>query len=219
VEGQVIDLKGSRGVFVHAIQGMRPNLVASRWNFANFQSSKDDGVSLTMMEFTTTGQYGSQKVNVGSVVVDDRLVAVTGQTSDGTGSTATHLEPAVDAQTNYAVPGKISFEWTGSPLPATTSAAPASTSDVAKASILLDLQPANSGEERSSKGLIEKVDVLREIPTLVKKIVAMTGTSPFIYQWHNKVKASISIPASQGAQAKSTEVEGYLFNEATFISP
>ncbi len=47
-----------QGMFVQAIQGMRPNLVATRWNFGNFQSKENHGTSAIVMEFTTTSGYG-----------------------------------------------------------------------------------------------------------------------------------------------------------------
>jgi len=50
--GKVTPFAGP-GMFVHAIQGMRPNLVASSWNFAHFQSDEHGGVSAIQMELTT----------------------------------------------------------------------------------------------------------------------------------------------------------------------
>ncbi|KAI7900113.1 Svf1-like-domain-containing protein [Cokeromyces recurvatus] len=55
----IYELEGD-GMFVHAIQGMQPQLIASTWNFANFHS---DQASLGMMQFQTTKQYGSVHVN------------------------------------------------------------------------------------------------------------------------------------------------------------
>ena len=103
--GEVVDLGGARGVFIHAVQGMRPNLLAARWNFANFQSSEAEGhgVSLTMMEFTTTTAYGEKVINVGSVVVGDKLVSVTagGYLAAGVvGSSAEHLDSVIDVETD-----------------------------------------------------------------------------------------------------------------------
>ncbi len=156
------------GMMVHAIQGMRPNLVATRWNFADFQS--EDGTSAIQMEFTTTGEYGSVVVNIGSLCVDSKLVSVTGETRwgddrDGSEvlSRATHLEPTFDKDTGYNQPRRILFVW-------------------------------NSGEKQGElevtvggpdapQGLLEKVDVLAEIPYVLRKLVnVVAGTKPYIYQ-------------------------------------
>ncbi|CAJ0748371.1 165_t:CDS:2 [Entrophospora sp. SA101] len=61
VDGRKFDVSGT-GLFVHAIQGMRPHLIASKWNFINFQS---DISSLSMCEFEATPYYGGVKVNQG----------------------------------------------------------------------------------------------------------------------------------------------------------
>jgi hypothetical protein len=55
-----------------------------------------------------------------------------------------------------------------------------------EASILLDMspkEPAAAGQPRKFSGLIEKVDVLAQIPYLVKKVISyVAGTKPYIYQ-------------------------------------
>ena len=176
--GQVLDLANSRGTFIHAIQGMRPDTLACRWNFADFQSSVEDKVSLVMMEFTTTTAYKRQVVNVGSVVVDDKLVAVTlGGTGLKHGGKAEHQDLALDKDTGYNAPRKIAFEWTGPAIEAPSANV--------SASILLDLAatPAPADGSYQTKGLVEKVDVMGEIPYIIKKVVhAVAGAKPFVYQ-------------------------------------
>ncbi|KAH8921055.1 oxidative stress survival, Svf1-like protein [Atractiella rhizophila] len=188
-----VEMEESRGIFIHAIQGMRPNLVAARWNFCNFQG--EDGTALTQMEFTTTSDYGTKTINVGSIVHNDKLVAVTGGEADE--STCKHEDGIVDEDTGYKAPGRIVWNWKDE-----------------KASAELKLQlldgPATKYEPN---GLIEKVDVMAEIPYLIKKAVAYAaGTKPYIYQTFNPVEATLTI----GGETK--QVKGLLFNEATFIS-
>lgn len=176
----VLDLEGSRGTFIHAIQGLRPNVLAAKWNFGCFQStSPQDGVALTMMEFTTVPSYGSKKINIGSIVVGDKLVCVTAG-GDGVtgGSSADHLDARIDEETGYNAPGQISFLWQGASLQDDKVLEDKRT----KANVLLDLATSKPGEEYKTKGLVEKVDVLAHIPYLIKKFVNYAaGTKPFIY--------------------------------------
>lgn len=217
-----LDPADSRGIFVHAIQGMRANLVAAKWNFGYFNSTDEkEGVSLMMMEFTTTSSYGRKTINVGSVVVGDQLVAVV---ADGS---ATHLEnEQEDTDTSYPAPGKIRWNWASSRslLPSNGSE---DESNTVSAEILLDLQPEGSKAapagsapaQRQFRGLIEKVDFLAHIPFVVKKVISyVAGTKPFIYQFLNNTTAVIELPSSDGEGMKRMEVEGTMFNEATFIS-
>lgn len=186
VNGKASPVKGS-GMFAHAIQGMRPNLIASRWNFADFQSDQHGGVSAIQMEFTTPDAYGRHGagsggvvVNVGSLVVGGKLVSVTAETkwpgeeqtkSVEIRSSATHLKVLKDADTSYDKPTEISYEWAGRSLlkdsPGTYTA-----------KTLVDV-----GDIANPKGLIEKVDVLAEIPYVIKMAVNyVAGTKPYIYQ-------------------------------------
>jgi Svf1-like C-terminal lipocalin-like domain/Svf1-like N-terminal lipocalin domain len=173
------------GMLVHAIQGMRPNLVASSWNFAHFQSDQAGGVSAIQMEFKTLEAFGKRGagsggavVNIGSLVIGDKLAAVTAETKwpgeKPTGSVVsqtTHLNPEQDPDTSYRKPTGILFEWKG---PSIIPDAPGTI----EAKLQIDL-----GTVAKPIGLIEKVDVLAEIPYVLKVAVNyVAGTKPYIYQ-------------------------------------
>jgi hypothetical protein len=184
-KGAARSLEACPGMFVHAIQGMRANLVAASWNFAHFQSPAGD--SAIQMEFTTTPAHGPKgagsggvRVNVGGLVLSNKLVAVTGETLNPgetpeagaeLQSRADHINPQPDEDTGYAAPTGLLFTWAG---PSIIDGAPI------KATLQVDVGgPATS----TSKGLIEKVDFLAEVPYVIKKVVAYAaGTKPFIYQ-------------------------------------
>jgi hypothetical protein len=185
--GHARTLDAAPGMFVHAIQGMRPNLVASRWNFAHFQAP--GGAAAVQMEFTTTtghGRHGAGsggvRVNIGALVLGDKLVAVTGEThapdaAPDAGaevqSRAEHLGAAVDADTGYAAPTGLLYTW------AAPSAIGGSDGPV-KAVLQVDVGGPAKAE---AKGLVEKVDILAEIPWVIRKAVNYAaGTKPFIYQ-------------------------------------
>lgn len=182
--GNAESVKGT-GMFVHAIQGMRPNLVASAWNFADFQSEELGGVSAIQMEYTTQEKYGKKGpgsggvvVNIGSLVVGGKLVAITAETKwpgeeaeDSVISRATHVKSEHDPETGYPQPTEIVFEWRG---PSTVPDAPGT--------IEARLE-AHLGTSEKPRGLIEKVDVLAEIPYVLKMAVNyVAGTKPYIYQ-------------------------------------
>ena len=185
-KGNLISASGP-GMFVHAIMGMRPNLVASRWNFCDFQSDEHGGVSAIQMELTTLDAYGPKgagsggvKVNFGSLVVGGKLVCVAAETtlpSEGDKpegkfvSRAFHFDGTHDPDTSYAMPSRIQFVWGGpSVLP--------SVSGQISASLDID-----TGKPDDSRGLVEKVDVLAEIPAVVKAVISyVAGTKPYIYQ-------------------------------------
>lgn len=222
-------------MFVSAIQGMRPNLVASKWNFANFQSSADDAVQAIMMEFTTTSDYGaapasgeSEKpssssaapaparetttVTIGSITVGGQLVAVVGssrngnndRTPRGSSTRVSHLDRVLDTDTGYLAPQAIEYVWDGPSLSASGSNVKATTR------VALG-KPSPVSE---AKGLVDKVDVLAEIPYMVRKIVNyVAGTKPYIYQTLNEATLQLEVPGQE-----KREVKGTVFEEHTFIS-
>ncbi|TKY90384.1 hypothetical protein EX895_000382 [Sporisorium graminicola] len=236
-KGAAIDAKG-RGMFVHAIQGMRPNLVAAKWNFANFQAqdAKLGRVSGVMMEFTTTPDYGSATeaqqrqsltVNIGSIVADGKLVSVTAATrtagaadsepSRNSNSYVKHLDKTLDQDTGYQAPQAIEYHWQGPLLNQATGKGEAAHQVDAK--LKVDLGPPFPSSE--THGLVDKVDVLAEIPYMVRKLVnVVAGTKPYIYQTLNEAELVVSLPEQWAGEGKGeeTKVKGTLFEEHTFIS-
>ena len=195
LKGKAIEAKGT-GMMVHAIQGMRPDTVAGRWNFAHFQSEAHGGVAAIQMEFTTTDAYGKAgagsghvTVNVGSLVLANRLVAVTAETkwpgepqpdAAAVVSRAFHARTAHDPDTGYDAPTELVFRWAGPVIGGAEGEAVDATTQV-------ELGPPNA-----SKGLIEKVDVLAEIPYVIKTMVNyVAGTKPHIYQVRHGIPVSL----------------------------
>jgi len=222
-KGKALSVNGP-GMFVNAIQGMRPNLVASRWNFGYFQSDEHGGVSAILMDFVTTDDYGKAgsgsgfvTTSVGTVVVGGKLAAVTAETKWGGEaypedstiiSRALHLNPQLDPDTSYAAPTGLTFRLAG---PSIVADAPGTVD----ATLTVDL-----GNPQAYKGLVEKVDVLAEIPYVIKTVVNyVAGTKPYIYQWQNPASIVITGPdAILPGLSEGITVEGQLYHESSFIS-
>ncbi|KAH6909081.1 survival factor 1 [Coprinopsis sp. MPI-PUGE-AT-0042] len=208
------------GCFIHAIQGMRPNLVASAWNFHFFTSNELGGVTAFQMEFTTCDTHGKKGngsghvvVNLGSLVIDNKLATVVGETTypgeakaeGNVVSRTTHLNSAFDAETSYKAPQGHLVEWKGhSVLP--------DAPGIVAAKVESDV-----GTLEQPKGLIEKIDVLAEIPYVLKVAVNyVAGTKPYIYQWCNPAKLHLS--GDFPGLDNGVNVQGTLYTESTFIS-
>jgi len=175
----------ANGMFVHAIQGMRPNLVASAWNFSHFNSKELGGVCAIQMEYTTCDTHGKRgagsgpvRVNVGSLVINNKLATVTAATTwpgekneSSVISKTTHLNTLDDPATGYKKPRNLFLEWKG---PSLAKDAPGTV----EGSTTVDL-----GDLENPKGLIEVIDILAEIPYVLKAAVSyVAGTKPFMYQ-------------------------------------
>lgn len=191
-------IKASTGMFVHAIQGMRPNLVATRWNFGWFSTPERGGVSAIQMEFTTLDTYGKKGpgsggtiINVGSITIGGKPASVTAETrwkgeenivAGDVQSRAVHYDTVHDPDTGYHAPSKLGFYW----------AAPSVIPDAA-GRVKAELE-VEAGSGRASEGLLEKVDILGEIPWALKQIVHAIGTKPYMYQAsHQPLQSSESV--------------------------
>ncbi|KAK4574515.1 putative cell survival pathways protein [Recurvomyces mirabilis] len=111
VEGSIMTQSGpvdftGRGVFIHALQGMKPHFAAARWNFANFQSPS---YSAILMEFTTPKSYGETVVAVGGIATDGKILMAGGSPN----IQATHTDVKGDPDNDWPEPGKAKFEWKG----------------------------------------------------------------------------------------------------------
>jgi hypothetical protein len=97
------DFKG-RGVFIHALQGMKPHHAAATWNFVTFQTPT---YSALMMEFTTPPSYGSACVNVGGIAKDGEIIYA------GATNTVKHIESKEDPETLWPEPTLTEYTWEG----------------------------------------------------------------------------------------------------------
>lgn len=169
VEGSIItktgevDFKGL-GLFIHALQGMKPHHAAARWNFANFQSPT---YSAVMMEYTTPPSYGSTVVRVGGVATDGKLLFA------GCTGSATHTEVKDDPENEWPEPSATNYHWEGK---------------------TADGKEARADLSGSLGTRLDRVDVMAEVPGFVKAIIASAaGTKPYIYQFAPKLTLDLHI--------------------------
>ncbi|KAJ5098438.1 survival factor 1 [Penicillium argentinense] len=157
------DLTG-RGVFIPALQGMKPHHAAARWNFINFQTPT---YSAIMMEFTTPPSYGSTKVNVGGILKDGEIIYA------GAGNTITHTASALDPESEWPEPTSIKWEWTGKSA---------------------DGQEVSAEVDGALGKRLDRVDVMGEVPGFIKAIAgSVAGTRPYIFQYSPKEKLSLKL--------------------------
>lgn len=157
-EGSIVTKDGpinfnGNGLFIYAIQGMKPHHAAAKWKFADFQGPN---YSAIMMEFITPPSYGSTVVTVGGVVKDGEIITA------GSSCTASHSKVKDDPENDWPEPEEVTFEWKGK------------TEDGKDVEAVLE-GPLNEK--------IDRIDVMFHVPGFVKKIVAgAAGTKPYIYQ-------------------------------------
>ncbi|EEQ32354.1 survival factor 1 [Microsporum canis CBS 113480] len=171
VEGSIItrekeiDFAG-RGFFVHALQGMKPQHLAARWNFVDFQSPT---FSACIMEYTTPPSYGSTVVNVGGIAKDSEILYA------GAPNSVTHTDFTQDSENDWPEPTAVKIVWSGK-----TAAG----------------KPFEATVEGSLGPRLDRIDVMAEVPGFIKSLVgSVAGTRPYVYQFvpPNKLPIRIKI--------------------------
>ncbi|KAJ1569400.1 putative cell survival pathways protein [Nowakowskiella sp. JEL0078] len=169
------------GMMVRALQ-LNPQC-AARWNFVNFQSEKH-AITLYQFELPDGYDYQTELTSVGSLVLNGKVVSVT------IDNYSRFTSSEYDYFSGYKIPKEVDIQWKGL------------TSDGQLVSIHMLFTPTN---------LCDKIDILSELPYLVRKFVQTFITAPFVYQWFQPGKASVTVGE------KKFEIEGDLFFENTFM--
>jgi len=161
VEGSIMTQQGpvdfaGRGLYIHALQGMKPHFAAAKWNFCNFQSPS---YSAILMQFTTPPAYGEMVVAVGGIATENGILVAGASPA----MHVEHTEVKGDPDNDWPEPGAVAFTWEG------------------KASDGKDVKAELRGKLDHRT---DRVDVMGELPKFVKQIVAgAAGTKPYIYQY------------------------------------
>ncbi|KND01341.1 uncharacterized protein SPPG_03153 [Spizellomyces punctatus DAOM BR117] len=170
------------GLYVKALQS-KPQC-AARWSFANFQTEKD---ALLMYQYELCRGYGYDfdARSEGALVLDNKIVAVT------LNNFATLLNKSYDSFSGYEVPSEVSYRWEGE----------------AK-----DGRPVKIEMKVALTHLLDKIDLLSELPFFVRKFIQTCITAPFVYQWFEDASASVTI-------GEETHIlKGKLFHENAFLA-
>jgi len=168
------DFKG-RGIFIHAIQGMKPHHAAARWNFVTFQTPT---YSAIMMEFTTPPSYASTIVNVGGIARDGEIICA------GATNSAKHLEAKENPESLWPEPTSAEFRWEGESKNGHVSA----------------VLSGPLGERKDQIDVLYHVPGV--IKTLVGGV---SGTNPYIYQFSQPPQDSLVLSIKEGDAAAVEE--------------
>lgn len=146
----------------------------------NFLNFQSENYSAVQMEFTTPISYNTTKVNIGVVTTNDKILFAS------INNKVDHIDSKID-EIGWPVPNQIQFNFNKA----------------------LESSETRASVKGELKQLVERVDVMAEIPQFVKNIVSgVAGTKPYIYQFCNDMTI----------QVDDVSEHGIGFNEATFIS-
>ncbi|KAJ3028613.1 UNVERIFIED_CONTAM: putative cell survival pathways protein [Siphonaria sp. JEL0065] len=171
-----------QGQFVKAIQ-CKPQTLA-KWNFFNLQNDKD---ALMLYEYDKPKGSDAPCVSIGAIVRNGQTIAVT------TSNRSVHVQKQLDEDfSGYEVPTQLFLTWNGK------------TKETGEdVQVEISYTPTN---------LVDKIDVLAELPFLLRKLIQTFITAPYLYQWYENVTANVTIGK------ESFKIEGKAFTECSFLT-
>lgn len=190
-QGKLLELKDANSMYVMALQGMKPHHAAARWNFLNFQGPT---VSVVVMHFDTPGSYGHGRSSIGAVVKDGKLLATAVEVE------IEHQDTQRD-EVGWHAPRSIRFTLKGPKIEAPDE------------EVELEHQVVETTVCGKLECLVDRVDVMAELPLFVKKVASgLSGAHPYIYQYNNELEVTVVVNGEPYTE------KGRAFSEATFIS-
>lgn len=206
--------------FIMAFQGMKPHHAAKAWNFMFFHSEK---YSAVLMEFTTPKSYANTKISAGIITDDKEVLAMT------TNNLVEHLNSEIDS-VGWKVPKdiKITFKGINTKVKDEQLESENGTEQALQGEDEKEDEKEDEEEEEYKNvaeenkicavvevplnNLVERIDVMGEIPSFVKNIVSgVAGTKPFIYQYADPKSSTLQINGGE-------KIHGVAWTEVTFIS-
>ncbi|KAJ3301655.1 putative cell survival pathways protein [Blyttiomyces sp. JEL0837] len=169
------------GLFTKAIQN-KPQTIG-KWNFVNFQSDHD---SLMMYEYEMPPNNTTKLdiVSIGALVRNGKNVALT------TENRAVHVTRQLDSFSNYEIPTEVLLKWKGK---------------------TLDGEDFSCEIPFKATKNMDKIDILSELPWMLRKFIQTFITAPFLYMWYETVTAKVTVGT------ETFEMTGKLFLEVTFL--
>ncbi|XBW35484.1 hypothetical protein QEN19_001057 [Hanseniaspora menglaensis] len=192
--GLVVDLTAGKtfGLYVMALQNMKPHHAAKEWRFVWFVNEKE---SLILMQFQTPKSYGNSIVSTAIITDEDKVICCPVENE------ATLIGEYKDEETGWSYAKEIDYKFKGQ--------------------LIKDDDEDNEVESAGAvefelKGplvdVIERVDVMNEVPQFVKNIVSgVAATKPFIYQYYTE---DLALTRSD---EKESVIKGSAWVEVTYI--
>ncbi|KAI9230166.1 MAG: oxidative stress survival, Svf1-like protein [Piptocephalis tieghemiana] len=148
---------------VHAIQRGRPYALATKWKFAVAFGKR---LTCNLISFQSADKWGGDWVGQSGIAIDGKMLGATDQVfgePDG---------EEEDETSGYLVPTGQTYRCEGT---------------------LSDGRPCKVEFHAPMKRLIERIDLLAQLPWMLRKVIQTFVTRPFLYQWWEPTKVTITL--------------------------
>ncbi|KAK9710683.1 putative cell survival pathways protein [Basidiobolus ranarum] len=180
-DGETRQISG-HGYYIHAVLSMKPHEVATKCNLITLQSGDN---ALSLLHFDTPKCFNNVPVTQSSLILNNKLVAVTVK------NTARYVTTKVDPENGYEVPTEVQYTMDGD---------------------TLDGQPFHCEASIKLNNLLTKVDVLRELPYILRKLIQYLFTKPYVYQYFDDAEVVATVGDEQ------VTFGGKAFFECSFLN-
>lgn len=165
---------------IHGLQSAKPHQIASKWDFF-LSHIPSQNQTVIFCQFITPSSLGSVPVTLGIYVNDGSIKLMT---------TNCNVVYSTDTQeeNGYKIPSKKSYLIQGTDT---------------------EGQPLEIKVEVKAEKLFEKVDILGDLPFLIRKVLQAFIAKPFAYMWFDEA----SVQAGSHGELKARS-----YHEITYIN-
>ena len=187
IKGQKVDCAGT-ALYVEAVSTLAPHAVANTWDFFTLHAPAEQA-AVSLIGFKSPAKYGSVEFYQGSITLDGKLIAVL------IDNASQHVSVEKDPQNGYNIPTEVAYQWSGRTI------------------------EGNKPITASTKVKIGKaescIDILAELPWLIRKAIQAMLAKPFLYQFVDR-QAEVEIKIGEEAPRV---IQGRAYTECTFVNP
>lgn len=155
----------ARGFVSRLFQNVKGHEVASLWSLCKFDSER---ATTIIVSFRTPNKHGKQWVNLACLIVDGDMVCVT------TDVEMILSAPVKDADTGYNVPQHTRYTLRGSQ------------AGVPGVPVVVELDLAH-------ETLVDKVDLLAQLPWLLRMAVRAFIAAPWVYRYWDETTINVRV--------------------------
>lgn len=176
---------------------IKPHLLAQSWSLAMFHSDKEsidteskkdqDCVSLVLLHLNAPSSVNHEFMNQGMLCIGQEIHALSLNDNQ-----VQFLESLHDHHSGRDIPTRMTYQWSGE---------------------TASEQPWNAKLHVEPKGLIDRIDLLAQVPFLIRKFIQAFITKPFCYEWLDR---EVVLELTIGDDAPRN-IKGKLLHELTLL--
>eukprot|EP00158_Paraphelidium_tribonemae_P008901 Partr_v1_DN28720_c3_g3_i2_m62922 putative Survival factor 1 len=167
---------------LRGLQSNKPHCIATRWDMFQLLDGPR-GDAMILLQCKTPKLFSRQAITQSILVRGGRIICCSSR------AYARHLDTILDASNGYELPSRVEYRMDG---------------------VGVDGSVVKAVSEVQTKVLTTKIDILAELPFLLRKLLQVLIAKPFTYLWWDRGSVAVEVGDDKW------KMEGMVYHETTF---